>query len=492
MLRRHTLLFVSSLLLALSGCTFDGAAYAGPGAGRFGATPGGVQDMGLARALVADGNVPPPEAFVVEGMFSEHDLPVDGGECADVLCIGAAPGIAPNLDHDTRAWLQIGLSSTIDPDTYERPNVTLIATVDVSGSMGWSYGSEDGEVGTPGELSRAVLRRIASDLREADRIGVVTYGSNVVTALAPTSGADQSAIAAVVDGLREAGSTNMEAGLESAFALARAELDRGNQVRVLLFTDEQPNVGLTSASGFQDMVASAASDGIGLTIFGMGEGLGQELFEAMSHLRGGNAFSVMEPDDLDSLMDESWPYLLSPVAYDLHVSVAPAEGSRVLGHYGFPDAGEDGTAKLDVASVFLSRKRGALLLELGRTDDLPMSATAAELTLGYLRPDGSAVDQALTVDYASLTPDARGQAYAQPATARTVALAIAVTGMREAAELYATNHDAAVARAQFVADRLSADAEALDDDDLRAEATFAQDLLELMQSSAPQGSLYGY
>ncbi len=45
-----------------------------------GATQGGVQDMQLARELIASGMVPPPEAFTVEGMFSEHVLPLAGGE----------------------------------------------------------------------------------------------------------------------------------------------------------------------------------------------------------------------------------------------------------------------------------------------------------------------------------------------------------------------------------------------------------------------------
>lgn len=66
-----------------------GASLPSPGApgGDFGATPGGVQNMGLARELVANAQVPPPEAFVVEGMFSEHDLPVAGPPCAQLLCL---------------------------------------------------------------------------------------------------------------------------------------------------------------------------------------------------------------------------------------------------------------------------------------------------------------------------------------------------------------------------------------------------------------------
>ncbi|MFW5878327.1 MAG: hypothetical protein ACOCVR_00775, partial [Myxococcota bacterium] len=105
----------------------------------FGATAGGVQDMGLAREFIDKGMVPPPETFVVEGMFSEHDLPLDGPTCTSLLCLRAAAGVAPTLDGEDSAWLQVGLSSTIDPETFQREPQTLVMAIDVSGSMESEY-----------------------------------------------------------------------------------------------------------------------------------------------------------------------------------------------------------------------------------------------------------------------------------------------------------------------------------------------------------------
>ena len=139
-------------LALLAGCMLAAPGLAGPGvggagltspligsfdaAGEFGATQGGVQDMGLARELIASGRVPPPEAFVVEGMFSEHDLGLSGDACERTLCLRAALGIAPTLEDEPSGWVQIAMSSTIDVDAFERPGLTLIATVDVSGLSG--------------------------------------------------------------------------------------------------------------------------------------------------------------------------------------------------------------------------------------------------------------------------------------------------------------------------------------------------------------------
>jgi len=188
--------------------------------GDFGATQGGVQDMGLARQLIASSRVPPPDAFVVEGMFSEHDLPLTGAQCQRVLCLRGAIGVAPDEDGLPAGWMQIGLSSTIDMDTFVRPTLTLIATVDVSGSMGWGYATEQTEYPTPGQVSRNLLSAIAAELTAADRIAIVTYGTDVHTVLDLTAGDQQVTIQAAVDALSTGGVTDMESGLRRAYEIA--------------------------------------------------------------------------------------------------------------------------------------------------------------------------------------------------------------------------------------------------------------------------------
>ncbi len=123
-------------LVALAAC--DGG---GPGGG-FGARQGGVQDMRLARELVAAGKVPPPEAFVVEGMFGEHDLGLAYVPCPRLLCLQEALGWAPTVEGADSGWLQVALSSTIDPATFQRPPLAIVAAVDTSGSMGFTYGDD--------------------------------------------------------------------------------------------------------------------------------------------------------------------------------------------------------------------------------------------------------------------------------------------------------------------------------------------------------------
>jgi Ca-activated chloride channel family protein len=453
----------------------------------FGATQGGVQDMSFARELVEQGRVPPPEAFVVEAMFSEHDLPVEGAPCSTTLCLRAAMGVAPDAAAEPAAWVQVGLSSTIDPETFERPSLALVATVDVSGSMGWGYPGSEGQ--TPGGISRALLHEIAAQLDAEDKFTMVTYGSTVEQAVPWVLG-DDAGIQAAIDQLGTDGSTNMEGGLELAYSLATQAVGGADEVRVMLFTDVQPNVGATTPSQFEQLAAQGADEGVGLTVFGVGLGMGAKIMVAMSHLRGGNAFSLMHTTEVDPFMEDNWPWLVSPIAYDLHVAAAPPSQLELVNAYGFPSTDGKPSSALDVATVFLSKRKGALLLELAPTDPALLAGSQVNLELSYVDQHGEPHGQALQPSYDGQAVDERGVYLPQLGIAKAVPLALLVAAMRDAAETYGTDHGAAVAILEPALERFAADASAVGDADLQTEAEFWPQLLELMKSHAPQGDFY--
>jgi Ca-activated chloride channel family protein len=486
----HVFLALGSVML-MAGCPM-----APPGGGLFssdfGATQGGVQDMGFARELIASGQVPPPEAFVVEGMFSEHELGLSGDPCERVLCLRTAVGVAPTLDATPSGWLQVGLSSTIDPDTFERPSLTLIATMDVSGSMGWDYRTEQTEYPTPGQVTRNLLSVIAAELGPQDQIALVTYGTVVETVLPLIPGDQQVAIQAAIDSLSTGGSTNMESGLRRAYEIAETADGQAEQVRVMLFTDLQPNVGATAPSEFEEIAADGASHEIGLTVMGVGVGLRQELMNAIAHLRGGNAFSLFDDEDVGELMADDWPFLVSPIAYDMLVDVTPSLGFHVADAYGFPSSDDEVTSALDVSTVFLSRRKGALLLRIAPDDGTELTGMSLSGSLSYRTPDGELVQEEIEAAYHGEPLDELGQYFEQTGVGKTVALAVLVSNMKQAAELYSEDRELAIEIMTGALARFSADAQALDDEAVALEVDLAQDLLLLMEQGAEQGDLYGY
>lgn len=452
----------------------------------FGATPGGIKDMQFARDLVTQGQVPPPDAILVEAMFSEHDLPLAGAPCETTLCLRGAVGVAPDLQGQSSAWAQIGMSSNIDPATFERPPLAIVATVDVSGSMGWGDASS-----TPGEIARDLLVKISKELEPTDSFAMVTYGDSVSTPIEWTSG-DSPSIPAKIAALETDGSTNMEAGLKRAFELAHQMEGTGRQVRVMLFTDEQPNVGATSASEFETMVKEASTGGVGLTVLGLGYGLGIDVMKGMSHLRGGNAFSLTNRDQVPGFMEENWPWFNIPIAYDLSVKAAPTAGLVIGQTYGFPQPAAGEPAMLDVSSVFLSKQRGALLLKLAPDQGHAIaSGDGVTLDLSYADPDGGKHETTLAPSFDGAPLSEAGVAMPQPGISRAVSLALFTSAMHDAVEAYQTNHTDAVTLFAPALDRLNADAVAANDEDLAKEAEFWIKLLDLMQNNAPQGDLYG-
>lgn len=473
-------------LLGVGFLSIGCSAYSGAtGAGDFGATQGGIQDMQFARDLVEQGNVPPADAILVEAMFSEHDMPLAGAPCTTTLCLRGAVGVAPDLQGKSAAWAQVGMSSNIDPATFKRPPLAIVATVDVSGSMGW--GSED----TPGEIARDLLVKISGELEPTDSFAMVAYGDSVSTPIDWTNGDDPSIVSQIAQ-LHESGSTNMEAGLKRAFEMAHQKAAKGSDVRVLLFTDEQPNVGATSASEFESMVKSASTEDVGITVLGLGSGLGVEVMKGMSHLRGGNAFSLTKLDQVPTFMETNWPWFNIPIAYDLSVKAAPTAGLSVGKSYGFPESAAGQPVALDVSTVFLSKNRGALLVQLAPDANHAIAAgDGVTLDLSYADPDGASHKETLSPSYDGAALSDAGVAMPQQGISRAVSLALFTSAMHDAAEAYATDHANAIAIFEPALARLSSDAVASNDDDLTKEAEFWVKLLDLMKKNAPQGDLYG-
>lgn len=472
-----------------SGCSSYSSLSGAAPSGDFGATPGGVKDLSSARALVDNGQVPPASALLVEAAFAEHDLPLNGAPCSRALCLRSAVGIAPDEEGRQAGWLQIGMSSSIDPATYKRNTLHAILTVDVSGSMGWSSAHSDNpDYATPGRLAYLLSRKIAAQLTPGDSVSLVTYGSNVTTVLESVAG-DDPQIYASIERLTTAGSTNMEAGLRRAYEIASRRKGVATDSRVFLFSDEQPNVGATAATDFQKILQSGASEGIGITLFGLGLGQSNELTQQLSHLRGANAFSLTKSSDVDALIQDSWPWMASPIAYDLKLNVQAAMGFSVTTNYGFPGDSQSGPM-LDVSTVFLSKRKGALLLQLGG-DGTNWKGIGANTQLSYTSTSGQALTDSLSSAYSGAPLDARGMYFEQPSVGKTVSLAMLVSAMKSAAELYAIDHAAAIAKMEKVVTRISDDAKAFADPSFDRDVKLATDILALMKKGAPQGNLYG-
>ena len=345
--------------------------------GTLGATPGGAKDIKFFRTGAGRGEIPHPNTFTAEGLFSEHDLPLELGTGGDGLLRVQSAAMAARFATlpEVRYVAQLGLGSSLRAESWHRAPLNLVAVIDKSGSMS----------GQPLALVRASLQHALGHLQNGDQLSIVLYGDRAHVHLPVTavSRRTRPAIAAQIDAIESMGSTNLEEGLKVGYDVARESAAHfAGNTRVMLFTDEQPNVGNTTAEGFMAMAADAARRGIGLTTIGVGVHFGAELAKKISTVRGGNLFFFPHREDMKQTFADEFDTLVTELAHDFSLRIAPARGLQIAGIFGVP--GEmlrwDGNALLlDVATIFLSRRKGGIFFTLsGETPAAALPARAVQ------------------------------------------------------------------------------------------------------------------
>lgn len=399
-----------------------------------GATPGGAQDIRHFRDRVRDGEVPLPQTFTPEGLFSEHDLPLAQSErCRRLLCTySKATDARLGVQPDVRWLAQIGFSSGLPAD-HQRPPLHLVAVVDKSCSM------SDAPIG----MVREGLRAVVDQLRPEDQLSIVLYGSSVHTHLPPTAGSRKAALRAAIDAIAIDGSTNLEAGLLHGFDLARrTRRTFDGTTRVMLFTDERPNTGRVDAASFMGLAGAASHDGIGMTTVGVGVQFGAELAQKVNSVRGGNLFFFADPVEMRATIASDFDLWVTELAYDLDLTVHPAAGLRIAGLYGVPGDlvqwTEDGGLRLQIATVFASRNRGGVYVALAPDGATPprvrLGSSLLSVTLAYDARDGAGAPETTGAPWVAPGPGDEG-------LLRGVALVDEATTLREATARHHQQND---------------------------------------------------
>lgn len=138
----------------------------------------------------------------------------------------------------------------------------IVFLVDVSGSM-----DEYNKL----PFVKASLSMLIDTLGENDTISVVTYASGVRVALEPTPASDKEKILGVINNLSAYGSTAGASGIQLAYQQAEKYKCDGNN-RIILCTDGDFNVGMSSDGDLQKLIEEKRESGIFLSILGFGMG----------------------------------------------------------------------------------------------------------------------------------------------------------------------------------------------------------------------------
>ncbi len=475
----HRTISLSVVLAALGGC---GGYHASMDAGL---TPGGLQDMTLAREIIEAGGIPDRSHYRAEGLFSEHDLTLAGEPCDALLCPRVAMARIETVGHDEpRMLAQLGFASNIDLETFERDALDLVVAIDVSCSM------SDGKLAA----TRHALQALVGQLDEDDTLGLVDFDDevSVIAGSQPVTDAGRAQLLAAIDELALGGGTWIEGGLEESFKLLDAVPPRaGASKRVMLFTDAQPNVGATTPDSFLALARTYADRDIGLTSFGVGLDLGAELTSELATIRGGSSYTLHNNDLIRSVFDEDFDLMVTPVAYDLAVQGTPSPELEADEGFGAPVDPASGVA-FGAATLFLSRKGGGMGITLTGIEGMPLDDADAWVEMG-LSYQPARSDE--TVYAEAQTAFAGGEAHtlqegdftthaADDAGVFTMSLLIDELAALDFGSDYCWDEidaEAAAANVRQAADRLARAAEQQDSDALRAEALLMETLAENLE-----------
>jgi Ca-activated chloride channel family protein len=229
------------------------------------------------RRILNDGRMPPADAVRIEELINyfKYDYPAPRGEAPVSLTTEVA---ACPWDPKHRLAL-VGLrAKPIEQEQTPPRNLTFL--LDVSGSM-----MPDNRL----PLVKTAMRMLVSTLRPQDRVGIVVYAGGSGVVLHPTTGDRKPVIDSAIAELRAGGSTNGAAGIELAYNLASEHFVRGGINRVILATDGDFNVGVTSQAALTRLIEEKRERGIFLSVLGVGDNnLKDSTMEMLANKGNGN------------------------------------------------------------------------------------------------------------------------------------------------------------------------------------------------------------
>jgi len=212
------------------------------------------------RRFINQGHRPPVDAVRIEELINyfKYDYP----EPRNDHPFAVYTEIAECPWDDGHYLMHIGLKGkSIDKENLPASN--LVFLLDVSGSMN-----------SPNKLPllKAAFRLLVNELRAEDRVSIVVYAGAAGVVLEPTPGSKKEIILEAIDRLNAGGSTAGGAGLKLAYKLAAENfMEEGNN-RIILATDGDFNIGVSSNAEMERLIEKKRDEGVFITVLGFGMG----------------------------------------------------------------------------------------------------------------------------------------------------------------------------------------------------------------------------
>ena len=296
------------------------------------------------RRFINMSSTVPPDAVRTEELLNYFNLHYREPENGSTFRIESQLASCP-WDAEKQLLIINVNAKKIDLDKVPPGNFVFL--IDASGSM---------DMPNRLPLLKAAFQLFVKNLRDKDTVSIVTYGGTVGIWLQHTSGAEKEKIIKSIEELTAIGDTPGEAAIMTAYKMARNTFIKGGNNRVILATDGDFNVGLTSEKAMDDLITKERQTGVYLTCLGVGMGnFKDSKLETLAKRGNGNYAYLDDINEAEKVLVKELTQNFYAVADDVFMNLQfnpkQVKSYRLIGFDNRRDAVTDNSIELEGGEI---------------------------------------------------------------------------------------------------------------------------------------------
>jgi Ca-activated chloride channel family protein len=229
------------------------------------------------RRFMNLGQLPPKAAVRIEEFINYFTFNYPEPTDNENVGLNSELSVCPwNTEHHL---LRVGMKGKTIPDA-QLPNSNFVFLIDVSGSMG-----------APEKLAvlKSGFNLMVDNLRDNDKVAIVTYAGAAAVLLNSTNGDRKSTIKNAIAKLGAGGSTAGAEGIITAYEIAMKNFIPNGNNRIIIGSDGDFNVGPSTTDELVKLVEEKRKSGVYITVLGVGTGnLNDNMMEQIANKGNGN------------------------------------------------------------------------------------------------------------------------------------------------------------------------------------------------------------
>ncbi len=292
----------------------------------------------------------------------------------------------PNTLAEEQSAYDLGIQvKTPEVSKADRQNIVLTLLLDVSGSMKSPSVqlSESQQVPDLLAVAKAGLRKLPEQLKAGDVVNLVTFSNAATTRLESWAyTGEDTQWQSVVSALNTEGGTNLNIGLEKAYALAQKTYNSAKTNRVMMLTDAFANQGQVNADIVARNTQINNAEGIYFSGLGLGADFNEGFLNTLTEAGKGSYTALMSTTDAERAFGERFISLTQIAARDVRFRLDyPAALQRTISA-----AEQSSQVASEVDPIHFAANSSQFFLERFQADGEGNVNGSIKLTIAYTDP----------------------------------------------------------------------------------------------------------